>query len=246
MEEELLTQQDEEVLSALRKMAEANQRLQLMNVFRGIPIINDSQINIVSQGFVLLTVHPYQAVCMTLEKHTFIKCEYFTQLMQATPVAVDVPHAEVVLSHFTPTSDTVGKRMGVRVQSKELVRVEIFSEGGSVVANMADLSTCGVGVYTFGAYTDEQIELRRGREVDLVLHLPDSDDVYLHGKIINVKRERDSMLRRLGIQTFPTPDTETPLLKYIGEREQEIMQELEMTYHVMLKAKRKQVARARQ
>ena len=222
----------------LSDLAAGRQQVMLYNAFRGVPIIHEAPILAVSSGFTILQVHPHQAACMILERCTHLRGNNLMEIYQASPVAVDMLHNEVVLTHLTPAGDGFGKRINLRVQSKEVVRVQIYTDEGAVMANMADISVNGVGIFTFGATLHEPIQMKRGRAVEMDLDLPTfSAPLRLHGKVLNIHHEDAAPLRRMGIQTLPSPEALVQLMDYINQRESEILEELQMTCDAMKKAR---------
>lgn len=229
---------NEEIMEKLRANYEAQKPIQLLNVFRGIPIVHEGKLILASQGYVVLSVHGYQAVCIVLERRTYLQSDFLPRPVKASPIAVDVAHGEVVLTRFTPAGEMIGQRMSPRVQSKEVMRVQIQTDSGSLTANLADISLSGVGVFTFGALTEDQLALKRNKMVDLNVRLLDGrPPLTIKGKVTNITQDRATMLHRVGVCTYPDDDSTRLLMEYIALRQDEIMHELEMTYQVMCKPK---------
>jgi hypothetical protein len=129
--------------------------------------------------------------------------------------------------------------MNLRVQPKEPLQVRIYSGDVSALAMLADISQTGVGIYSFWAYINDQLDFRREDVVRLEVNLPTSEQIVrLRGKITNITRERGSVMYRVGILTFPDPTKEPVLADYISQRQAEILDELELIYQTMRKTKK--------
>ena len=80
------------------------------------------------------------------------------------------------------------------------------------------------------------LDLKRNDQVELCIHLPGGRTLCLPGAISNMKRERSTMLYRLGLETYPDPIAAAALSDYVANRSAEILQELETMYRTMCDA----------
>lgn len=213
----------------------AGRAVEMINIFRGVPVSNRAEITMVSKGYVALKAHSYQAVCVSMEKRTFLRGGNITGILRGHPVSVDVASGDILLTRLSPVEESVGQRMGLRVQPKEPVRVEIRTARGSVSSTLADLSPRGLGLFTFGAYVNDRADLAPGDRVDMEVYIPMSDTpLHFTGEIVNIRRERNSLLHRIGLHVQPDESAVQDLGRYIECRRTEILQELEKTYQVMV------------
>ncbi len=210
----------------------------MINVFRGVPITYDATITMISQGYVAINVHAFQAVCISLDKRTYIQSEYIPEPVKGHPVAVDIISRDVILNRFTYAEKTFGNRMSLRVQPKEPLHVIIHAKNSSVTATLADLSSKGMGIFAFETRVENRMDYKRGDPIEMVIKLPRlNNEIKLKGSITNITQERGTILTRLGIHTDPEQDSEHSLLDYITDRKAEIMEELEVIYETMKKSK---------
>jgi len=227
------------ILDLLRLTFQAGKPVTLYNIFHGIPITNEATIAMISKGYVVLNVHSYQAVCIAMEKCTYIKGELLPEIVRAHLVAVDINSKEVIVAKFTPAQHTFDKRMSLRVQPKEPLQVRIYSGEMSALALLADVSQTGVGLYSFWAYINDQLDFRREDFIRLELNLPTSEQTLrLRGRITNLSRERGAIMYRVGIQITPNENQEPVLADYIAQRQAEILDELELIYQTMRLSKK--------
>ncbi len=212
--------------------------LKLINSYRGLPIAYDARVITISQGYVACKVHEYQAVCMALEGKTYIQCDLLPEILQARPVAVDVLKKEAILTEFVGVGQSVGKRAAVRVQPKEPADVEIYDGEHRIPGKLADISSTGVGVFTFATYIYGDLSFTKNSDVFVDVRLPGSDQILrFEGKINSVVHQKGTFLHRLGVKILPNPTAEPVLQQYVGRRQDEVMQELRAIYESMVREK---------
>jgi hypothetical protein len=222
------------------RLLEQRKPVRLLNTYRGIPITNDARIITISQGYVAFNVHEYQAVCMTLEGKTFVQNELLPEVYQARAVAVDVLTRQAILTEFTGAGNSVGKRMAVRVQPKEPVDVEIYDGKRRIPGKLADISTNGVGVFTFATYIYGELAFEKSENVFIDVRMPANEVILrFEGKITSVAHQKGTFLHRLGVKLFPDSANEPSLLEYVSRRQDEILHELKAIYETMAQDKEK-------
>jgi hypothetical protein len=221
-------------------LLEQRKPVRLINSYRGIPITNEARIVTISQGYVAFGVHEYQAVCMTLEGKTLVQADLLPEVYQARAVAVDVLTKQAILTEFTGVGNSVGKRMAVRVQPKEPTDVEIYDGKRRISGKLADISTTGVGVFTFAAYIYGELPFEKNTKVDLDVRMPMNEAILrFEGKITCVAHQKGTFLHRLGVKLLPNPATDPSLLLYVSQRQDEVLRELKAIYDTMAQDKEK-------
>jgi hypothetical protein len=143
---------NDEMMVQFQKILETRQPLTLLNTYRGFPINYPATLLAVDQGYVAMSVHEYQAVAIALEGKTHIQCDLLPQVIRGTSVAVDVVKKRAAFTELTGVGDAVGKRASIRVQPSEPLDAEIYDGRRRIGGKIADISTSGVGVFTFAAY----------------------------------------------------------------------------------------------
>ena len=227
---------DEQILSLFWPLFLAHKPVQLLNVFHGVPISYEATISMISQTYLGLSVHRYQAVCIALEKYTYLQSEKLPHSIRAHSVAVDIREQEVLLDQLIHPSDNLGNRTNLRVQPKEPIIIEIHKNGYRYIARLADLSLQGMDKFTLGIQGEHEFNLRQNQEVELSLKLPGADSQFcICGVAGRHSFDQQKKLHRLKIQLSPDSSSEPVLADYISQRQAEIMQELELLYKSMRK-----------
>jgi hypothetical protein len=223
-------------------LLEQRKPVRLINTYRGIPITNDARIITISQGYVAFSVHEYQAVCMTLEGKTFVQGDLLPEVYQARAVAVDVLTKQAILTEFNGAGNTVGKRMAARVQPKEPADVEMYDGKRRIPGKLADISTTGVGIFTFATYIYGELSFEKSENVYIDVRMPISESILrFEGKITSVMHQKGTFLHRLGVKLVPNAATDAALLQYITQRQDEILRELKAIYETMAHDKEKRI-----
>jgi hypothetical protein len=227
---------DEQILSQLWPLFLTHTPVRLLNVFHGVPISYEATISMISQTYLGLSVHHYQAVCIALEKNTYLQSERLPHSIRAHSVTVDIREQEVLLDQLVQPLDDLGNRISLRVQPKEAIFIEIHKNGYKHVARLADLSLQGMDKFTCGILGEHEFNLRQNQEVELSLKLPGADSpVCICGVAGRHSFDQQKNLHRLKIQLSPDSSSEPVLADYISQRQAEIMQELELLYMSMRK-----------
>ena len=229
-----LPEEKENVIAKLWETFQSHAPIRLINTFRGVPVEADAKIALISQGYLAVNAPGQQITCIALEKRTYIQCERLNHIYRAMPVAVDIHNDGLILTRFTQVGADFGKRMELRVQPREPLRIRIFHGMTSSIASIADLSLNGLGVLMFGAYTLEQVDIKRAQSVKVELHLPGSPlPLLLQAKVMNINQLADNTTQRLGLRIQPSEQDRVTISSYINIRKEEIMAELQALYQQM-------------
>ena len=210
------------------------QPLRLINTYKGLTISDDAQIIDNSQGYITLRVTELQAACLALDGKTYIQNELLPQLYKAHAVTVDMVKKETVLTEFTNAGQSIGKRISNRVQPRVPVEVEICCGEHHITGKVADISSKGMGIYTFAAYIYGELPFIKNSEIYIDMKLPGSEKVIrVPGKVTNIVKQQGTLLHRLGIRILSNRKTGSQLSVYITKRQKEIARELMAIYEVM-------------
>lgn len=223
-----------QILASLRELAQQEQPLILLNTYRGVPVVTTARIINVSSGYVAVSVHEFQAVCMSIEGNTHIQSDYLSQAYQAEAVAVDVLKKQAILTDFTPVEEGVGKRVNVRVRPDDPMDVEITGDDFTINGKVADVSTSGVGIYTLAAYVFGEMPVEPGAAVSVTIRLPKTQHaLQLPGQVSNLVYQEGNIIQRIGVRIDAQAELVAELQDYVSVREEEILHELELIYDTL-------------
>lgn len=219
---------NDEILAALQKVANSHEPVRLINEYKGLPIVHPVTFLEVTSNSLLVKVHPQQAVCLHLEKFTFIRSEKLPFIVRANAESVDIPSCTARLKDILYGSDTIGGRMQIRVQPASTVSVSVSVRSRVLRGELADVSLVGVGMYALSAYMYNPVTLKRGTEVQVRAALTADGEITIPGVILYAKREGDTY--RLGVRTEPDESTRAKLAAFIDHRSIELENELLALY----------------
>jgi hypothetical protein len=226
--------EQENVIEMLQEAFKLRQPIQLINTFRGVPVESEASIAMISQNFVAVNTTGMQTTCVALEKRTYLKSNTLAGTYRAIPIAIDIPNLGVILTKFVRVGASFGKRVELRVQPREPLRIKIHRASKTITGTIADLSPSGVGAFLFGATTEDDIQLSRADMVDIELPLPGlAHPLLLNGHVMNIHPDLESGVQRLGFRIRPGNEDRLAISEYISERKDEIMVELEALYEQM-------------
>jgi PilZ domain len=231
----------DEMMNFFQKVISEKQPVKLYNTYRGFPVSYEANIMAVDQGYVAISVHEYQAVSMALEGKTFIQSELYPEIVRASVVAVDVVKKQAVLTEFEGAGDEIGKRSTTRVHPNEPLEAEIYDGRRRIGGKIADISTHGVGLFTFAAYIYGDLSFEKDKEVYIDFRLPNTDSIVrFQGVVTSVVDQKGTYLHRLGLKIFPSAEVKPLLEAYIATRQEETLRELKLIYTSMCQEKEKQ------
>lgn len=237
---------EEELMQRFHLIAEADIPIWLFNTYRGVPVTHTATILSIGQGYVTFGVHEHQAVCLALEGKTHLRGDLLPEAYQAQTVAVDVMSRQAVLAGFTGAGHTLGKRMAIRVQPREPADVEIYAGDRRIAGKLADISTIGLGVFTFATYIYGDLSFEKNAGVFVDVRMPVTNDILrFQGRVASVAHPKGTELRRMGIRLLPDPEAEAVLTQYVQARQDEIRRELEAIYESMLQERSRQMQSTR-
>ena len=210
------------------------QPLRLINTYKGLTISDDAQIIDNSQGYVTLRVNELQAACLALDGKTYIQNELLPRIYKAHVVTVDMIKKETVLTEFTSAGQSIGKRISNRVRPREPVEVEIRSGDHHITGKIADISSKGLGIYTFAAYIYGELPFTKNSDISIDMKLPGSENVVrVPGKVTNIVKQQGTLLHRLGIRVLSNRKSGSQLRAFVTKRQKEITRELKAIYEAM-------------
>jgi len=232
-----------DILDLLHNYYLNSKEIQLLNTYRGMPISYPAQVLSVSEENVLVGVHQHQAVCLELQRSTFINLG-FPLTIKASVSSGNVATKLFNLTNIHVAEQTIGKREVIRVNPKEPLPVVISTNGSrsnNIIAELIDLSIIGIGVYGLSVSLTEIKKFQPGTNIKVRLLLPDKNqmeiatiELTIDGKVVNVIPVPEEKRIRLGIKINPDLDTRGTIASYISQRQVEIITELRLLHQTLI------------
>jgi len=162
-----------EILHNFHKFAETQEDIQLVNVYKGVPISYPAKVRDVGTHTLTLMTDPFQIVCLYRDKVTFIQHNSFPVTIQASVIQVDFNSNQASLSAFKYVGSTIGDRRQVRVEPKEIITGRLHSKDADVTVRgeLADISLNGIAIYIKPSLYSPNI-FKVGNKISVELELP--------------------------------------------------------------------------
>ncbi|MCS6909694.1 MAG: PilZ domain-containing protein [Anaerolineales bacterium] len=214
---------------ALRQVILRSAKLELLNTYRGVPIVYPAIPETADEATLTVKIAGYEIVCLTLEPMTILLSPLLEDPVRASVLACNVGLGLATLGNFQYTSAQVGDRMVMRVAPHAPLIVEVVVGEHTLTGQMTDISMVGVGVTV---PSTEAVHLSPGSPVTVSLTLPIEPRTTLRlvGAVRSIRPDGSpSEHSRIGIQFTPQP--QPPILyQYVRERRDEIERELKALY----------------
>lgn len=141
--------ENDQFMKFFRRVAKDNVGINLINVYKGVPIAYPAIISQVGQDSIKVKTEPFQIVCLHRERETFIQSKYFPTVIKARVVKVDFAKTFAELSGFEVVKGNIGSRRQVRVVPANPIAGVVQREGMDATfdGELADISLDGMGIY---------------------------------------------------------------------------------------------------
>jgi hypothetical protein len=219
-----------QVLELMRAVARQNKPLTMSNVFKGVTISQESKVLGVEEDYVIFQPPYSQIMAIALAHQTFLHSPEIPGALFAHLKKIDLISGKLLLSNFEPSHSLWKRRTNVRVAPKENLRAVLRIKDTTFSVSVADLSTCGMGLLAYKLF-DRGLKIGSGTPIVVDYVQPSNGlKMILRGTIAYVSRIKDTAMSRLGVHFHLNMDQERKLMKYVRQRENEILGELETTF----------------
>jgi len=223
---------NEQIITDLRVcFVEGNREFDLLNNYKGVPIISKAQLEKVTEDKVVFRVQPPGSVCLQWEEHTLLLSEGVLEPIDGRVRSFDISTGTVELGHFIFAGYRFGNRREVRVVPKAPLDIELKRNTEIIRGELADISMGGLGVTITSP--EHVCAFDQGELVDLRLHLPPGE-INLTGRVLRI--EMGSGTCRLSIEFTESVPEKVLVLRYIFDRREEIRTEVQEMYAASYRA----------
>lgn len=228
-------QTESSILEQLRDIAREGAPIVVYNTFHGLLI--ESSVEILSQDRqkICLKMQGFQAACVYLEKRVLIQSDRLPAAVEGYLHSIDIAEKIAWIDQLSYSSTRLNRRKSQRVQPDTPVQVTIHRDHQASIGQLADLSSEGIGIFTFGATVGSASEIQIGDNLKLSLIVPIINrQIEVVGQVTSVTSEEIPTMKRIGICSNVEGPVNFSLLDYISFRQAEILRELEIVYERLL------------
>ncbi|MDD2365749.1 MAG: PilZ domain-containing protein [Desulfuromonadaceae bacterium] len=199
-------------------------KVTLTNYYRGLPIIYPATIIAVERGNLDLDVNPQQAVAISDDRYTLIRCNLFPFPVLAHAQYVNIKKHAVSLNKLCFVEVLAERRAAVRLNLDPPVKATILYDDQTIAGELIDLSTQGIGVTV-----DSYITINPEAEISVRFMLPDpvlqkQTLLKVSASLIDISGDAQPYLYKFKIA--PEKHQEQLLSRYSFQRQVEIIKGL--------------------
>lgn len=207
--------------------------IKLLNTYRGLPLDTDVTILGIEEGRITTSILSYHAVCMALVGQTYLYSSRLPKTLKANVIQVDFKKKQAVLSDFSETENTIGRRRLARVEPSQALEVQLYDGKQRIGGKLIDISREGMCVVAYFANL-YGLKFKDDMQVFIDFKPPDADKILRSMGIIAYMTSKEGLsFHRLGLKINPTSEIKPLLDDYIAHRQIEIMNEMEQKYLTM-------------
>ncbi|MEA3327556.1 MAG: hypothetical protein U9R53_09685 [Chloroflexota bacterium] len=212
----------------------------LYNTFHGVPINYEAEVAMIHPHFLGLIVHPYQAVCIKLERRTYLETKSIPTLIRAYPVSIDYTNHVVMLKDMMVPKSITTDLFHSWVAPDKAIDVEISSDDGSeLTAPLMEIAVLEGNSIRVVISAPKDINYARHDDVGLVFRLERGGNlVQVQGEVHSLTKIRKQDGKRMEVAGKAIMGDEISVLAYIAKREDEIMGTLDKAYQKLRKRKK--------
>jgi len=163
----------EKWIESFRAIFAAGKEISLLNVFKGIPLSFPARIEQIDENYIHVRTENHQAVCMYLEKSTFIQSDMLPEVLRADVIELDAEKHIATLGNFSRVKSDIGSRHLVRIQPQEPLAGDIHmpAEDSIERGELADISQNGLAIFVNPSFMNVW-RIGKGDELIVSLRLP--------------------------------------------------------------------------
>jgi hypothetical protein len=197
----------------------------LMNMFKGIPLVYKATLLNIDNDLVQFEVEPPSSVCLNWDSHTTILDDRNTNAIKSRVVAFDVIKGIVQLDDLVYFDRGMSHRTSVRVEPDEVIPATITRGEESVAGEVIDVSLTGFGIRM---PTSSKVPLQLNDHVRVSLKMMDFL-VGPRGTIVNIRKENE--YNRLAFRFAEDVTIPVAIARYVIHRRAEIHREIRNAYY---------------
>lgn len=223
-----------QILSDLKVIMDANQRLELLTTYKGVPFVCKAKVEKVETNSAQLRTLDPSIFCLLHESQAKVLGSDYFEPAIAKIVQIDVKTGLLELSDFSYIATRLGERMIVRVEPSKPIEVTLENAGLKIIAQLVDISISGMGVsINFAHYS---AILKPGATVQVRMEIP-TGSVNLNTTILSAYKAEGHY--RLSMRFAQDGSQRSLIFRYLIDRRSEIENEVQEEYHKFTQAANK-------
>ncbi|MBI5943521.1 MAG: hypothetical protein HY864_04070 [Chloroflexi bacterium] len=164
-----------DLLQALRQIADSKSEVRLLNIYKGLPISYDTNINFIDDSEIQVRSNKHQLACLYYQGESFLQGGELPYIIKSQVISLNLAREIAVFSNFEAVKNNIGNRTEIRVEPDEPLVVTIQFNGSmsEIFAPLTNISAGGASVY-FETYLFPTRLCQPGNDLTMTISLPDS------------------------------------------------------------------------
>jgi hypothetical protein len=218
----------DDVLSVIRYLGQHNTTVELTKSFKGVEVHEDVSILEVCFNEAAFRISN-TGMCAALEGDVYLHSRLFPKPVRAQIKSLNLNKGVLVLSSFAYIDNEWKKRRNERVQPKHPTYVTMHWKGKTDRPYVRNISADGMGLLAY-KNLEKDMRIQPGSNVQLDFELPPENKyTALKGTVININA-MGSSTSAIGMRLFPKAQDARFLERYVTQRKQEIIEELNQVF----------------
>ncbi len=205
-------------------LAENHTKFELLNTYKGVPVICRSTLQKVEGQVATLHVRRPEMGALEKMKTTQILSDGLLEPIEAHILSFDRQTGLVELSRFVYAGSRLSNRKDLRVEPGGPVQVSLEWDQGDCTGWLVDISLRGAGIQVDPV---EECTFGLNKTVTTSLRLPEGE-ARVSGRIRNIAHQNEKT--RLAVEFTGAGDEKALVVRYILQRRAEIYEELHEIY----------------
>ena len=223
----------DELYTELQTIMDMDEPIRFTNTYQGMPVSYEGKVVRISDNRAVFQVGRTQLVAMRNSRYTYLRSNLLHTTLKAKVIGMDWHKQLVELSDFVYSYETIGHRSLVRVQPANPLPAIItpMQTHEPIDADISEVSLGGLAI-TISRQGVEHADMKKDDQLQIEYMLPlqiiDVSKVRVgcEGLIKNITPESSGLRYRLGTQVFPDIDTEKLVIKYLAQRQADLLKEI--------------------
>lgn len=228
------------IVDRLRENLNQQRPVSLYNSYHGVPITNEAQVAMIHPDFIGLIVHPYQAVCIKLERRTYIGTKTLPTLIRAYPVSIDYTNHVVMVKDLAVPKSITKDLQNSWVAPDKKINVNIrTNEDETFTEKLMEIAVLPGNRIHMVLSVPKDTRFERQDDVELVFRLEHGGSLlHVEGQVNSLTKIRNQDGKRMEVAGKAMMGDEISILTYIARREDEIIGQLAAAYQKLRKRKK--------
>jgi hypothetical protein len=159
----------------LGQIAKNQSEIRLLNIYRGLPISYDTNINSVGNFEIQVPASKQHIACLYYQRETYLQGEKLPFLIRSQVLSLNLAKEAAILSNFEVAKPDIGKRAQIRVEPEEplIAFIQFVGSGYEIPAPLADISAEGASIY-LETHLFPARQFQPGNEITTTISFPDT------------------------------------------------------------------------